>query len=64
MFSWMMVPNSFILLLVRNSEMAKVLTVGMNTIRIPLNIPGFERGRVILRNTSDGVAPRSAAASP
>ena len=32
MFSWMMVPKSLILLLVRNSDMAKVLTVGMNTI--------------------------------
>ena len=63
MFSWMMVPNSLILLFVRNSEMAKVLTVGMNTIRMPLDTPGIESGTVTFQNTFHGVAPRSWAAS-
>ena len=60
---FMIVPNSLILLLVRNSEMAKVETVGIKTIITPLQTPGIESGSVTLRNTSRGVAPRSCAAS-
>ena len=59
----MMVPNSFILLLVRNSDIAKVLTVGMNTISTPLMTPGIDSGTVTFQNTFQGVAPRSSAAS-
>ena len=63
MFSWMIVPKSLILLLVRNSEMAKVLTVGMKTIITPLRMPGIDSGRVTFVKTWTGVAPRSEAAS-
>ena len=63
MFSWMMVPNSLILLFVRNSEMAKVDTVGMNTIRMPEVTPGIDRGTVTFQKALHGVAPRSTAAS-
>ena len=43
--------------------MAKVDTVGMNTITIPLTIPGAESGRITLLNTFSGLAPKSWAAS-
>ena len=43
--------------------MAKVLTVGMNTITMPLMMPGMERGSITLPNTCKGLAPRSWAAS-
>ena len=45
MFSWIMVPKSFTLLLVRNSEMAKGEIVGITTIK-PV--------RTDLRNVGEG----------
>ena len=50
-------------LLVRISDIAKVDTVGRNTIITPLSTPGIDSGRVTLKNTLTGLAPRSWAAS-
>lgn len=43
--------------------MANVEIVGMNTINIPLTIPGMDRGSTALKNTCIGLAPKSCAAS-
>ena len=51
------------LFIVSSSAMAKVETVGMNTITTPLMMPGMERGSITLPNTRVGEAPRSCAAS-
>ena len=58
-----MVPNSLMLFIVSNSAMAKVETVGINTITMPLITPGMESGRITLPNTRVGEAPKSCAAS-
>ena len=57
------VPNSLMLFIVSNSAMAKVETVGINTITMPLITPGMESGRITLPNTRVGEAPKSCAAS-
>ena len=46
-----------------SSAMAKVDTVGINTITIPLITPGMDSGRITLPNTCVGEAPKSCAAS-
>ena len=43
--------------------MAKVEMVGINTMVMPEIIPGSDRGSTVFRNTVNGSAPRSPAAS-
>src|SRR5690606_41992639 len=46
-----------------NLEITKVLTAGINTIVIPVIIPGILKGKIILVNTFIFPAPKSSAAS-
>ena len=56
-------PKSVIILSDNSSLIAKVDIVGINTIVIPLIIPGMESGKVVLVNTPIASAPKSCAAS-
>ena len=56
-------PNINTVLLDSISDIANAEIVGINTIVMPLIIPGSDSGRVVLKKVSTGVAPRSFAAS-
>ena len=56
-------PNIYTVFWESIPEIANAEIVGINTIVIPLIIPGRESGRVVLKKVSHGVAPKSFAAS-
>ena len=51
------------LLCVNSSAMAKVETVGINTITIPLYTPGMDSGTITFQKLCQRLAPKSCAAS-